>query len=227
MKNLVLQNSAQNNLIEFFENVVIAKGLLNADDVNAYRSGLKVLKTTDLFLRKRIDLSGIVEVINENDVELQAISNLSKGRVPSEKNIILAGMQLKYGFTTVANTAPSSVAYTSSIFNLGALILDPNATGGTVYAPRIPLNLQNAEFKASCDDVVFDEGRASQFLAENVSNYGVDANAENNRVIIMPKLLKADKTLRFTIKFPENLAAPVGFHYVEVAYRGLELTKRS
>lgn len=226
MTNLVLPNAGQNNLLEFFENVVIAKGLLNADDIKAYRDGNKVLKTTDLFIRKKIDLNGIVEVIDENDVELQAVCNLSKGRIPSEKNIILSAMQLKYGFSAVA-ASPQSIRYSNSIYSLAGLTLDPNGTGGTVYAEKIPLNLQNAEFKASCDDVIFDEGRASQFFSENVSNYGVDANPENNRVMIMPKFLKADKTIRLTLKFPTGVVAPVGIHYVEVAYRGLELTKRS
>lgn len=228
MENLVLPKASDNNLIEFFENVVIAKGLLSQDDIKAYRDGQKVLKTTDLFIRKKIDLNGIVEVINENDVEFQARCNLSKGRVPSEKNIICAAIQLKYGFA-VAGPAPAAelIDFTNSTYSLGGLAVDPNGTGGTVYATKVPLNLRNSEFKASVDDVIFDEGRTSQFFAENVSNYAVDANSQNNRVLLMPKFLKADKALRFTLKFPEGLSAPAGNHYVEIAYRGLELTKRS
>lgn len=226
MESLVLPKSADNNLIEFFENVVIAKGLLSQDDIKAYRDGQKVLKTTDLFIRKKIDIQGIVEVIDENDVEFQARCNLSKGRVPSEKNIICGALQLKYGFSAT-NVNPELVEYTNSQYSIGVLANDPGGTGGTVYAQRVPLNIRNAEYKASVDDVIFDEGRASQFFAENVSNYAVDANSQNNRVLLLPKFLKADKTLRFTIKFPQGAAAVSGNHYVEIAYRGLELTKRS
>jgi hypothetical protein len=226
MESLVLPKSTDNNLIEFFENVVVNRGLLSQDDIKAYRDGQKVLKTTDLFIRKKIDINGIVEVIDENDVEFQSRCNLSKGRVPSEKNIICAAIQLKYGFST-PNVNPELVDFTNCIYSIGVLANDPGGTGGTVYARRVPLNLINAEFKASVDDVIFDEGRASQFFAENVSNYAVDANSQNNRVLLLPKFLKADKTLRFSLKFPQNAPAIAGNHYVEIAYRGLELTKRS
>jgi hypothetical protein len=214
--------------LEFFEKQVQA-GKLSQQDTSDYKSGSKQLITDEIFIRKQLGgLSGVQEFINENDVQKNCISNLSKGTIPVEKNLVIDLVGIRYGFSATA-VDPALVSYTNAIFNINDTAFDggATATGGEVYERLIPVVLQNAEYEIKCDGGIVDRGRVCDLLTHNVSLDGVNGHDKNFRMLEWPKLLAAGKRLECNFKFPEAPSAlPAGNHYVELVLKGLGMGKR-
>lgn len=215
--------------IAFFEQMVKA-GKLSQQDMIEYKSGQKQLITDEVYLRKQLNgLSGVQEFVNENDVQKNCITNLSKGRVPDEKNLIIDLVGLRYGWAATA-VDPALVSYSNAIYSISDTEFDAGATatGGEVYARQIPVALQNAIYEIKCDNAVVDQGRVYELLTYNVSNDAVNGHEKNYRELEWPKLLLSGKRLTCDIKFPEVAGPAVaGFHYLELTVKGLGLGKRS
>jgi hypothetical protein len=214
--------------LEFFEKQVAA-GKLSNQDTDDYKKGYKQLITDDIFIRKQLGgLSGVQEFINENDVQKNCITNLSKGSIPVEKNLVIDLIGIKYGFSTT-QIDPALVSYTNTTFSINDTGFDAGstATGGEVYERLIPVVLQNAEYEIKCDGGIVDRGRVCDLLTQNVSVDGVNGHDKNFRMLEWPKLLSAGKRLECNFKFPEAASVlPPGFHYVELVLKGLGLGKR-
>lgn len=221
-------NSAQNGKVEFFEKAV-ARGVLSQQDLKDYQEQKKQFQTEEIFLRKKLGgLSGVIEFINENDVRKNCITNLSKGRVPEEKNIIVDKIGVRFGYSAT-DIDPALVAYTNAVFNIADTDMDAGATatGDTVYARVIPVQFQNAEYELKSDGVLIDAGRMEDLLSQNVSVDGVNGADKNYKQLEWPKLLLSGKTVTFDIKFPEAPSSiPTGFFYAELVAKGLGLGKR-
>jgi len=223
-----MKTSKQNGLVEFFDTMA-SKGQLSNQDASDLREGKKQFITDEIYLRKQLTgLKGVVEFINENDVRKNCITNLSKGSVPAEKNIVVNKLGVRFGYSATA-VDPADVAYTNAIFNIADTEFDAGATatGGDVYARVIPVQFQNAEYELRCDDVIIDNGRMEDLLTQNVSTDAVNGNAKNFKELEWPKLLLAGKRLAFDIRFPETATpVPAGNFYCEVVVKGLGLGKR-
>lgn len=224
-----MKTISQNGKIEFL-NAQIAKGILSKQDAADFADGKKQAQSDELFIRKQLTgTSGVIEVINENDVTKNCITNLSKGSVPSEKNIVVDKVSIRFGYSVTA-VDPAAVAYSNAIFDLSDVQPDAGAIVGTsdVYARRIPVQIQNAEYVLKVDGITMDSGRISDLLTQNVTTDSVNGSDKNFKVLEFPKLFLADKRLSFDVKFPENgLAVPVGNYYIELVAKGLGLGKRS
>ena len=222
-------NSAQNGKVEFFENAV-KRGVLSAQDLQDYKEQKKQFQTEEIFLRKQLTgLSGVLELINENDVRKNCVTNLSKGSVPEEKNIIMDKLGVRFGYSAT-QIDPALVAYTNAIFNIADTDFDAGttATGDTTYARVIPVQFQNSEYEFRADGVLVDTGRMEDLLTQNVSVDGVNGGDKNFKQLEWPKLLLSGKKLAFDIKFPEATGVPIpaGFFYAEIVAKGLGLGKR-
>lgn len=209
----------------------VKRGTFSAQDLADLKDGKKQLQTEELFIRKLLTgTAGVVEVVNENDVTKNCITNLSKGSVPNEKNIIVDKISLRFGWAATALDA-GAVPYSNAIFDLADLAADAGAAviaSAKVYARRIPIQIQNAEYVLSVDGVVMDNGRVGDLLTQNISTDAVCGDAKNFKQLEYPKVFLADKRVKFDIKFPENGAAvPAGSYYVELVAKGLGLAKRA
>ncbi len=202
---------------------------LSEQDKKDYRDKLKQLGTDEIFIRKQLmGLQGVVEFINENDVQKNCLTNLSKGCIPSEKNLVIDLIGIRYGFSTTV-VDPAIVHYSAAQYSLGDTEFDAGAvaTGGEVYARAIPLQLQNAEYEIKLDSGIIDRGRVSDLLTLNVSVDGVNGHRKNFRELEWPRMLLAGKRLECNFKFPEvSSTIPAGYHYVELVLKGLGLNKR-
>lgn len=205
-------------------------GMLSADDANDIKSGKKQFESEEIFLRKKLSgTSGLIEVIDENDVQKNCVTNLSKGAIPKEKNIIVDKIGLRFGWSAT-DVVAAAVAYTNTEFDLGDVAQDAGAddTTDTVYARRIPVQIRNAEYVMTVDGVVVDSGRVADLLTSNVSVDATNGDEKNFKKLEYPKLFLADKRIRFDLKFPESGAAvPAGYYYIEVVAKGLGLGKKS
>lgn len=205
-------------------------GKLSIDDATDIRTGKKQFESEEVFLRKQLaGTSGVIEVINENDVQKNCITNLSKGSIPREKNIIVDKIGLRFGWSAT-NVDAAAVAYSNAEFDLGDVSNDAGVddTTDTVYARRIPVQVRNAEYVVSVDGIIMDSGRVADLLTTNVSVDAVNGDAKNFKQLEYPKLFLADKRIKLDIKFPENGAAvPAGYYYVEFIAKGLGLGKKA
>ena len=223
-----MKSTKHNGSIEVFEARLKNGGLLNAQDAKDYADGKKQLRTDELYLRKQLTgTTGIIAVINETDVQKTCVTNLSKGSVPVEKNLIIDKLAVRFGFTT-ANIDAALVAYSNAVWNIGDEDLDAGAvaTGASVAARRIPASLQNAEYVLTVDDVILDAGRISDFLTTNIVSDSVDGAHKNFKELEWPIFMLADKRVRFDLKFPDGATALAGYVYIEIVAKGLGLTKR-
>lgn len=224
-----MKNTGMNS-VAFFETMV-KKGELNQQDLLDIKEGKKQLQTEELFIRKILTgTAGVVEVINENDVTKNCITNLSKGSVPADKNIIVTKIGLRFGWTAAAADA-AAVNYTNAIYDIADVQADAGANvvaGASVYARRIPVQIQNSEYELVVDGIVMDKGRTSELLTQNVAVDATNGSSKNFRELEWPKLFRADKRVQLNLKFPENGAAvPAGTYYVELVVKGLGLAKRA
>lgn len=205
-------------------------GKFSQDDLNDIKSQKKQFESEEIFLRKKLaGTAGVIEVIDENDVQKNCITNLSKGSIPREKNIIVDKIGLRFGWSAT-NVDAAAVAYTNAEFDLGDVSNDAGVddTTDTVYARRIPVQIRNAEYVISVDGIVMDSGRVADLLTTNVSVDAVNGDAKNFKQLEYPKLFLADKRIKFDLKFPENGAAvPAGYYYVELIAKGLGLGKKA
>lgn len=205
-------------------------GKLSVDDATDIKEGRKQFESEEIFLRKKLSgTSGVIEVIDENDVQKNCVTNLSKGAIPKEKNIIVDKVGLRFGWSAT-DVAAAAVAYSNAEFDLGDVAQDAGAddTADTVYARRIPVQIRNAEYVMTVDGVIVDSGRVADLLTTNVSVDATNGDAKNFKQLEYPKLFLADKRIRFDLKFPENGAAvPAGYYYIEVVAKGLGLGKKA
>lgn len=179
-------------------------------------------------MRKKLTgTSGVIEFINENDVAKNCVTNLSKGYVPAEKNIIVDQVGIRFGFSST-DVAPELVSYSPAIFDLGDLSADAGAaaTGDSVYARRIPIQLENAEYVLKVDNVIMDFGRVGDLLTRNVGVDAVNGNHKNFKELAWPKLFLSDKKMTLDLKFPDGGSVPAGYYYAELVVKGLGLGKR-
>jgi hypothetical protein len=223
-----MKNVAQRGTVEFFDQKMKTPGVFSEQDAKDYLDKKKQFKGDEIFLRKKlIGLSGVIPVINENDVQKTCITNLSKGSVPIEKNIVVDKISLKFGFSPV-DVAADRISYSNAIFAISDTEFDAGATatGDTVYARQIPIEIQNAEYVMSVDEVILEQGRVEDLLTHNVSVDAVNGNDKNFKQLEWPILLLAGKTVRLDLKFPEGSVTPAGFYYVEFIVKGLGLAKR-
>jgi hypothetical protein len=229
----ILGPSSHNGLLEFF-NEMVKKGALSKQDLEDYQAGKKVFYTTDLFVRKYIGttMSGVVDIITENEVEVLTRCSLSKGRIPDEMNVIMSHLDLKYGVSTTAGdaTTPEIIDYSNQIYDFADVVADAGASavsGASVFVKRIPTVFANAEYELKCDDGLVDKGCVNELLHRNSVSYGVGNNAENKKQLYWPKLLPAGKTLRFQLKFPTVGTVPSSsYFFVELRIKGIHLGKR-
>lgn len=225
--------SGRNGLVEFF-NTMVKKGALTQQDLLDYNEGKKVFYSGELYVRKYIGttLSGNVDVITENEVEVLTRCNLSKGRVPDEMNLIMSHFELNYGVSTTAGdaTTPEIVEYTNQIFSLNDVEADAGASvvaAGIVAVRAIPTRFVNAEYELKCDGGLVDKGRVKELLTRNTTSYGANSNGENKRMLYWPKLLPAGKKLELIIKFPTVGTTPgSSYFFVEAVMKGMYLGKR-
>lgn len=205
-------------------------GLLSTDDANDIKSGKKQFEGEEIFLRKKLSgTSGVIEVIDENDVQKNCVTNLSKGAIPTEKNIVVDKIGLRFGWSAT-DVAAANVPYSNTEFDLGDVAIDAGAsvTTDTVYARRIPVQIRNAEYVMTVDGIVVDSGRVADLLSTNVSNDATNGDEKNFKKLEYPKLFLAGKRVKFDLKFPENgTAVPAGFYYIEVVAKGLGLGKKA
>jgi len=217
------------NPVQFLD-LMVKKGALSNQDVTDYKDGKKQLQTEEIFIRKQLaGTAGVIEVITENDVTKNCVTNLSKGAIPADKNIIVDKIGLRFGWN-VAAVDPAAVDYSNAVFNINDLAADAGvvATGDSVYNRRIPIQIQNSEYELIVDGVVMDKGRTSELLTQNVATDATNGSSKNFRELEWPKLFLADKRVQLNLKFPENGAAvPAGYYYVELVVKGLGLAKRA
>jgi hypothetical protein len=206
------------------------EGKLSADDAADIKSQKKQFEGEEIFLRKKLTgTSGLIEVIDENDVQKNCVTNLSKGSIPTEKNIIVDKIGLRFGFSAT-DVAAAAVNYSNTEFDLGDVAQDAGVddTTDTVYARRIPVQIRNAEYVMTVDGINVDSGRVADLLSTNVSNDATNGDEKNFKKLEYPKLFLAGKKVGFVLKFPENGAAvPAGYYYVEVVAKGLGLGKKT
>ena len=222
-----MKSTKNNGMIEVFE-ARLEKGLLSKQDASDYAEGKKQLRTDELFLRKQLTgTTGIIAVINENDVQKTCVTNLSKGSVPVEKNLIIDKVAVRLGYSAT-NVDAALVAYSNAVFAINDEDFDggTTATGASVAARRIPVSIQNAEYVLSVDEVILESGRLSEFLTTNIVSDSVDGADKNFKQLEWPVFMLADKRVRFDLKFPDNAPALTGFWYIEIVAKGLGLTKR-
>lgn len=206
------------------------QGKLSIDDATDIKEGRKQFESEEIFLRKMLTgTSGVIEVIDENDVQRNCITNLSKGSIPKEKNIIVDKVGIRFGYSAT-QVSPAAIDYSNAQFDLG----DKDRDGGSVIIPdsvyqrRIPTQIRNAEYVMTVDGVVMDSGRVCDLLTNNVSNDATNGDPKNFKKLEYPKLFLADKRIRFDLKFPENgTPPPVGFYYIEIVAKGLGLGKKA
>jgi hypothetical protein len=211
----------------------VKQGKLSVDDATDIKEQRKQFESEEIFLRKRLaGTNGVIEVIDENDVQKNCVTNLSKGSIPKEKNIIVDKVGIRFGYSAT-DVSAASVNYSNAEFDLANLVAD-EVTGGMmttespVYARRIPIQIRNAEYVMTVDGVVMDSGRVCDLLTNNVSSDATNGDAKNFKQLEYPKLFLADKRIRFDLKFPENGApVPVGFYYIELVAKGLGLGKKA
>jgi len=211
--------------IEFFEKNITR---LNEDDQRSYKNQEKQLISDEIFIRKKLEgLQGVIEFINENDVQKNCVTNLSKGRVPEEKNMVIDRIGIKYGYSVTLVDA-ALVNYTQAMYSLNDTEFDAGAvaTGGEVYAQKIPLAFRNAEYELKHDGGIIDRGRICDLLTDNVTVDGVNGNRKNFQELEWCKMLLAGKRLELNIKFPEGGTVPAGNHYMELVLKGIGLSKR-
>lgn len=214
-----------------FLDIMVKKGALSNQDLADYKEGKKQFQTEEIFIRKVLaGTTGVIEVINENDVTKNCITNLSKGSVPADKNIIVDKLALRFGWSAALADA-GSVDYSNAIFNINDLSADAGVAviaAGTVYSRRIPVQIQNSEYELMVDGVLMDKGRTSELLTQNIATDSTNGTSKNFRELEWPKLFLADKRVQFNLKFPENGAAvPAGTYYVELVAKGMGLAKRA
>jgi len=222
----ILSHSRNNGLLEFFKEM--APKYLSEQDLKDYQAGRKTLYSGELYIRKQLgSLGGIQAVIDENDVQKATRCNLSKGRVPAEMNLVASHVQIRYGYS-LALVLPELVDYTNTIYDLADKDFDAGTvgTGDTVYKRAVPVAFANSEYEIKCDDGLVDKGRTVELLTRNVTNDGANGSAKNAIMLKMPKFLRADKTLRLDLRFPDTAVTPAGNHYVEFAIKGIYLGKR-
>lgn len=236
MKNEIIGLSSQNGLMEFFD-LMTRKGALTQQDLKEYQDGKKVFYTADLYVRKFIGatMTGIKEVITENEVEYATRCNLSKGRVPAEMNVIVSHIDIKYGEALTSaglSSTPEAIDYTNCIYDLGDLVADAGRSvvaSTTVFVKRIPNSFINAEYEVTCDGGLVDKGRVSEHLIRNTVNGTPQGGGENKKFLMWPKLLLADKQLRVNLKFPATATSDVPAStdfFVEFSIKGIYLGKR-
>lgn len=232
----IIHHTSKNGLLEFF-NLMVSKGALSQQDLKDYQDGKKVFYTADLYVRKFIgtSMTGVIDVITENEVEYINRCNLSKGRIPAEMNVIASHIDIKYGESLTSNslsTKPENVDYLNTIYDLGDLVADGGRSvvaSTTVFQRRIPTSFTNAEYELKCDDGLVAKGRVSEFLIRNTVNATPQGGGENKAFLMWPKLLQADKTLRLALKFPATATSDVPAStdfFVEFSVKGIYLGKR-
>lgn len=236
MKTEIISKSTENGLLEFF-NLMASKGALTQQDLSEYNSGKKVFYTTDMYVRKFLGtaITGIKDVITENEVEYIGRCNLSKGRIPAEMNIIVSHIDIKYGEALTASNLsgrPEAIDYTNCIYDIADVVADAGRSvvaGANVFVRRIPISFVNAEYELKCDDGLVDKGRVAEFMIRNTGNQTPQGGGENKKFLLWPKLLVADKQLRLALKFPESHTDDVPANtdfFVEFSVKGIYLGKR-
>jgi len=206
----------------------VDKGALSPQDLIEYKTGQKIFQSEELFIRKKLSgTAGVIEFINENDVQKNCVTNISKGYVPSESNIIVDKIGMRFGYSSV-DVAPELVSYSNAIFSIDDLNFDAGAvaTGDSVVARRIPIQIENAEYELKVDSILMDSGRVAELLSHNVSIDGVSGYEKNLKELEWPKLFLSGKKITLNLKFPENGTVPAGFYYAELVCKGLGLGKR-
>lgn len=224
-----MKTKAHNGLFEFLD-LQVSRGILSNQDLQELKEGKKQFKTDELFIRKQLTaLAGVIEFITENDVTKNCVTNLSKGSIPEEKNIVADKIGIRFGYSAT-NIPAEAVAYSNAIYSIADNEFDSGnvATGDTVYARAIPVQFQNAEYIIRADGIVLDNGRVEDFLTQNISNDGVNGHVKNFKELEYPVLFLSGKKMTVDFKFPETagFVPPVGFFYAEVVIKGLGLGKR-
>lgn len=235
-KSNIIGTTTQNGLLEFF-NLMADKGALGVQDLNDYKAGKKVFYTADVYVRKFIgaSMTGVVEVITENEVEVATRCSLSKGRIPSDMNIIASHIEIKYGEALTSaslSLVPERVDYLNTIYDLGDLVADAGRSvvaSTTVFVRRIPTSFTNAEYEFKSDGSLVDKGRVSSLLIRNTVTQTVQGGGENQKFLMWPKLLKSNSKVELILKFPATATADVPAStdfFVEFAIKGIYLGKR-
>lgn len=235
MNKEIIGTANKNGLLEFF-NTMVKKGALSKQDLADYEEGKKVFYTADLYVRKFLGttLSGVVDLINENDVEFITRCNLSKGRIPDEMNLIASHIDLKFASALSSaslSATPELVDYSNAIYDIADVVADAGASavsGASVVVKRLPTSWTNGEYEIKCDDGLIDKGRISEMCVRNTVGYGSQGQAENKKMLFWPKLLPAGKTLRCQLKFPATATGIPGSSdlFAELSIKGIYLGKR-
>ena len=132
-----MKNKAQNGLFEFLD-LQVGRGILSNQDLTELKEGKKQFQSDELFIRKQLTgLAGVIEFINENDVKKNCKTNLSKGAVPEEKNIVADKIGVRFGYSAT-DVPAESIAFSNAIFNIADNDFDAGnvatGTGGIARA---------------------------------------------------------------------------------------------
>lgn len=184
--------------------------LFPTDIQTAIRSGDKEFAVAEYYIRKKFAaLNGIQKMIKETDDRVAGVTNLDKGKLPTDTYVAAVAVGLAYGYHASSSevTAPR---YSNS-----------------EYLNTIPTKIVNSEFTLKNGDRTIISARTKKFLSNAYSEFGVEANEENYVLLPQPKLLDPKKMNAADFEFANDaVATPANNHFIEVVIYGVQIIDR-
>jgi hypothetical protein len=184
--------------------------LFPSDIQAAIKNGEKEYIVAEYYIRKKFaSLGGVQKMIKETDDRVAGVTNLDKGKFPTDTYMAIVAVGLGYGYhaSSVEVTAPR---YSNS-----------------EYLNTIPTKIVNSEFTLKNGDRTIISARAKKFFANAYSEFGVEANEENYVLLPQPKLADPKKMNTADFEFAADaVATPANNHFIEIVMYGVQIVDR-
>jgi hypothetical protein len=187
-------------LFTFFANMDKA-GKLNADSKQKLQNragnfSFADFESSSIYVRAKISLTGIQELIDSNTKRIEGISSTEAGKIIQPACV--DGILVKYATTTAAN---------------GAL----DNAGLADYGSTMPAALRNATLR-----ITQSGGNIQEHLVSSLIEQG-DATVNDGYALVFPFGVANTDIIGMSLKFPPGATADSDHHYVSVELRDVEL----
>ncbi len=214
----LLKETIKERAVEFFMSKLREMDTQTQSDIE---SGKKELHTADFYVRKKLSGgTGIVKLITETDTLAPAVTNIDKAKFYPGQHMALSAIGMAYGYHATSDQVDNA-DYSSNIYKINDIVADDALTSLGVPVRYVPTSIVNSEFTLTAGSKMLYKSRTKKFFAEANSGYAIEANDENGVLLVVPKLILAEKLLGMQLEFGQNAPALVNNHFIEVRLMGV------
>jgi len=220
----LLKETIRERAVEFFMSKLKEMDSQTQADIE---SGKKELHTADFYIRKKLSGgTGIVKIITETDTLAPAVTNIDKAKFYPGQHMALSAIGIAYGYSATSDQVDNA-DLSSNIYKINNVVADDDMTSLGVPVRYIPVSIVNAEFTLTAGSKLIYKSRAKKFFAESTGGYAAEANDENAVLLVVPKLILAEKLLGMQLEFGQNAPALTNNHFIEVRLQGVYVVDKA